>query len=131
MSEPRDESQVQGTNAWLRMQCGKLAHSRGYNGWRNRETASSTRDDHGYNGWKNRATWNVALWIGNDEGLYHVARGFQGLDRPYTRLARRLSNLRHVRGPKGHVWATGTPDGVAWDNPALDITALDAMIEEL
>ena len=26
-----------------------------------------------YNGWKNWATWNVAPWLGNDEGIYHAA----------------------------------------------------------
>lgn len=26
-----------------------------------------------YNGHKNKAYWNVALWIGNDEGLYRPA----------------------------------------------------------
>ena len=24
-----------------------------------------------YNGWTNRATWNVALWVGNDELIYN------------------------------------------------------------
>lgn len=26
-----------------------------------------------YNGWRNYETWNVALWLGNDEGLYRAA----------------------------------------------------------
>ena len=29
--------------------------------------------DISYNGWCNHATWNVALWINNDEGLYNLA----------------------------------------------------------
>jgi chromosome condensin MukBEF complex kleisin-like MukF subunit len=28
----------------------------------------------GYNGHKNWNHWNVSLWIGNDEGLYRLAR---------------------------------------------------------
>ena len=26
-----------------------------------------------YNGWTNYETWNAALWIGNDQGLYDIA----------------------------------------------------------
>ena len=29
--------------------------------------------DISYNGWENYETWNVALWINNDEGLYNIA----------------------------------------------------------
>jgi hypothetical protein len=27
-----------------------------------------------YNGYTNRATWNVCLWLGNDQGLYNAVR---------------------------------------------------------
>jgi hypothetical protein len=30
--------------------------------------------DERYNGWTNYATWNVALWLGNDQGLYNAYR---------------------------------------------------------
>ncbi len=30
--------------------------------------------DISYNGWNNYETWNVALWINNTEGLYHMAQ---------------------------------------------------------
>lgn len=30
--------------------------------------------DKTYNGHKNWNYWNVALWLGNDEGLYNMAR---------------------------------------------------------
>ncbi len=30
--------------------------------------------DINYNGWCNYETWNVALWLQNDEGLYNLAR---------------------------------------------------------
>lgn len=29
-----------------------------------------------YKGWANRETWNVALWLGNDEGFYREALRF-------------------------------------------------------
>lgn len=28
-------------------------------------------EDQRYNGWTNYPTWNVALWLSNEEGLYH------------------------------------------------------------
>lgn len=72
-----------------------------------------------YNGWANWETWNVALWIGNDEGLYHEAKRFRALG--YSKFANYLRELQ----------LTETPDGAAYNDSGLDTEALDEMLGEL
>ena len=79
-----------------------------------------------YNGWKNWETWNVALWIGNDEGMYRLARSFSSEERPYESFVKALKDAG-----EGSAIAFQTPDGVAWNDSGLDIDALNEMIEEL
>lgn len=74
-------------------------------------------NDTTYNGWRNRQTWNVALWIGNDEGLYDLAREC----RNYASFVEAMRELGSVE----------TGDQVAWNDSGLDTGALDAMIAEL
>jgi len=57
----------------------------------------------GYNGWKNWATWNVALWLGNDEALYKMARRFVN----YKDLAQKLVDCG----------TPTTPDGASYTDP--------------
>lgn len=70
-----------------------------------------------YNGWKNRATWNVALWIQNDEGLYNFAK-------ECGTYANFVEQMREV----GY---TETPDKVAYNDSALDLPRLEELIVEL
>jgi len=72
-----------------------------------------------YNGWKNYETWNVALWIENDEYLYSLARASSS----YRQF------LRKLEGTEG--LDQQTPDGVSWKDSGLDETELDEMIAEL
>ena len=74
-----------------------------------------------YNGWKNRATWNVALWLGNDYPLSNVARGYKGYATPYLSLRRDMMESFAF---------TLTRDGVSLWDPALDIKALNEFIAE-
>ena len=86
-----------------------------------------------YNGWKNRATWNVALWVGNDEGLYREAVAYV-----------QRCKARREAGSKGNItprWRTfvksagltgqRTPDGFAYDGTRLDNKALSEMLKEM
>ena len=74
-------------------------------------------NENGYNGWANYETWNVSLWVGNDEGLYRIARGCHN----YALLVSKLSELG----------ITETGDDVSFTDPELDTGELDEMIEEL
>lgn len=76
-----------------------------------------------YNGWDNRKTWNVALWIANDESLYRLALDYKRRypDPSYDGLAHLLD--KHI-GP-----ATG--DGVRWLDPEIKKSDLDAWLDEL
>ena len=78
-----------------------------------------------YNGWKNYETWNVALWISNDEGLYNDALQCSS----YREFVDLYNSTGDDNG--GGAIYYQTPDGVSWDDSGLDINALDEMIAEL
>ena len=66
-----------------------------------------------YEGWDNRETWNVALWINNDEFYYNLALGCDNYDQFIERVP-----------------SDETCDGIAWNDPLIDKESLDDMIEE-
>ena len=78
-----------------------------------------------YNGWKNYQTWNVALWIENDEGLYHAARDYAA--RHPTVNKGLYSGFVRLMGLEDAY----TPDRVKWLSNLLDYPALNNMLKEL
>ena len=75
-----------------------------------------------YNGWENWETWNVSLWIANDEYLYRqVVRYAQGAVRPS------FNDFIRSEGLENFV----TPDGVAFTDDSLGLEELDEFIQEL
>jgi hypothetical protein len=76
-----------------------------------------------YEGWANYQTWNVALWISNEEITYRQALLYVSLhdDPSYDGLMD--SSLDE--------WDLITPDGVSWTDPTLDHEALDEFIRGL
>lgn len=70
-----------------------------------------------YNGWTNYETWNVSLWIQNDEGLYNAARRYDS----YDELLQDLYDC----GSKE------TPDGVKWNDPKINHVEINEMLQDL
>jgi len=70
-----------------------------------------------YNGWANWETWNVALWIQNDETTYNLAQKF-------TRYNALIPHLEML-------WGQMTPDGARWMDSKIDTDELDEMLDDL
>lgn len=66
----------------------------------------------GYNGYKNYETWNVCLWISNNEGLYNMSRSCANYDEF-------VDNIRDCGMME-------TPDKVSWTDSGLDIQEINA-----
>lgn len=74
----------------------------------------------GHEGWANYETWNIALWINNDEGLYNLAKDYRRAG--YKEFAEMLRDELNFRE---------TPDNVALNDSGLDIEQLDEMLREI
>lgn len=76
------------------------------------------------NGWKNYETFNVALWIQNDESLYCIAKessSYNGF----------LIQLNDIIQSGDLDFKVTTPDGVKWNDPKIDVDAIDKIIKDL
>lgn len=77
-----------------------------------------------YNGWKNRQTWNVSLWILNDEPLYRMAVDYMkkhpASTKPYAGFIKE-TGLEYDR----------TPDNIAFKSTRISYRELNAMMKEL
>lgn len=63
-----------------------------------------------YNGHKNYAQWNQSLWIGNDEGLYSLAKECKN----------NSSSLKDATEAfLTSLGQTHTPDGVKWSKAGV------------
>jgi hypothetical protein len=68
-----------------------------------------------YNGWSNRETWNVSLWLNNDEPLYRRLCRLQELADSKEELAEDIEKFC------ADIWPDGkTPDGDNWHDADFD-----------
>lgn len=79
-----------------------------------------------YNGWKNRQTWNIALWVSNDEPLYRSAVA-------YVKRRREAGKKPTWEGfAKGaRLVGERTPDNISYTGTRLDYHALTEMLNDL
>ncbi|NBR62099.1 MAG: hypothetical protein EBT86_10795 [Actinobacteria bacterium] len=82
-----------------------------------------------YNGWANYETWNVALWIQNDEFLYNTAKACvtycADWETPFEKFARCL-----MEGQIGRMLGQ-TRDGVKWNDPKINATEINDLMADL
>jgi hypothetical protein len=83
---------------------------------KNQTTYQTNLSDQTYNGWANYETWNVALWLQNDEGLDEII-----CDSDVTSYEDLLEILYDCGSKE-------TPDGVKWNDPKVNTIELNSNI---
>ena len=73
--------------------------------------------DTSFNGWENHSTWNIALWINNTEGLYH--------------LAQECVNYEDTVDALKELGVYKTPDGVYYNSPEVNVVQLNSEVFDL
>lgn len=68
-----------------------------------------------YQGHESWNAWNVALWLGNNEGLYHAA--CEAYDASHNRAGR----VRAFRNLTGIGETDRTPDGAIYSNNSVGL----------
>ena len=80
-----------------------------------------------FQGYKNWATWNVSLWISNQEPMYRVALAYVEQAR---RFGQRISYDALIPALE-YRFGQMTPDGARWMDPTIDTDTLDEMLADL
>ena len=62
--------------------------------------------DTSYNGWSNWATWNMALWLDNDESFYNIRRCTRWSE--LLNMPRFLNRLDLLTQPEPPIWIAAT-----------------------
>lgn len=73
-----------------------------------------------YNGWKNRETWNIALWLNNDQGYYTLVREFRNHYKKTRSSKADYQAFLNFGGLSGE----RTPDKVAFDDSKISTRAI-------
>jgi hypothetical protein len=72
--------------------------------------------DGSYNGYQNYQTWNVCLWISNEEDLYSLAKQCTSYDH-FKILIREIFTTTAIRFE--------TPDCVAWNDSGINMAEME------
>ena len=80
-----------------------------------------------YNGWTNYETWNVSLWIQNNEAMNQLA--LQHVNNS-KRLNKPVSYDSLIPALELH-FSQITPDGVRWMDGLINTEELDSMLSEM
>ena len=79
------------------------------------------------NGWANWETWNVSLWINNDEPTYRLAVEYV----EQSRLFGKKISYDDLIPALEYRFGQMTPDGCRWMDAKINTDEMDEMLSEL